>query len=157
MCVCVRYLQLVESFDKPPYCHNNIIDRGISPFGFLRSLGGFHKSYFRQIASSLHLLFSYSSKFFFSVTCFRTFFADPIPFFNWWAVSVAGEELKWRQMSHHQLMSQQGPHFSTCIKLKPIIKAQISGKLVASGISDVAIDSVYFEKIRLKKIIIIIG
>ena len=53
VCVCVHaiYLHLVESFDNPPYCHNNIIDRGISPFGFLRSLGGFHKSYFRQLAS----------------------------------------------------------------------------------------------------------
>ena len=51
VCVCAHYLQLVESFDKPPYCHNNIIDRGISPFGFLRSLRGFHKSYFRQLAS----------------------------------------------------------------------------------------------------------
>ena len=37
------------------------------------------------------------------------------------------------------------------VKLKPIIKAQISGKLLTSGISDVAIASVYFEKTRLKK------
>ena len=27
-----------------------------------------------------------------------------------WA--VGGEELKWSQLAHHQLMSQQGPHFS---------------------------------------------
>ena len=54
-------------------------------------------------------------------------------------------------------MSQQGPHFSPqSVKLKPIIKAQISGKLVTSGISDVAITSVYFEKTRLKKMIMII-
>ena len=38
----------------------------------------------------------------------------------------------------------------------PIINAQISGKLVSSGISDVAIDSVHSEKTILKKIIIII-
>ena len=31
-CVCALP-SAVESFDKPPYCHNNI-----SPFGFLRSL-----------------------------------------------------------------------------------------------------------------------
>ena len=30
------------------------------------------------------------------------------------------------------------------VKVKPIIKAQISGKLITSGISDVAIASVYF-------------
>ena len=39
--------------------------------------------------------------------------------------------------------------------LKPIIKAQISGKLVTSGISDVAITSVHYEKTRLKKMIMI--
>ena len=39
---------------------------------------------------------------------------------------------------------------------KPIIKAQISGTLVTSGISDVAIASVHSEKTRLKKMIIII-
>ena len=42
------------------------------------------------------------------------------------------------------------------VKLKPIIKAQISGKLVTSGISDVAIASVHSEKTRLKKMIMII-
>ena len=42
------------------------------------------------------------------------------------------------------------------VKLKPIIKAQISGKLVTSSISDVAIASVHSEKTRLKKIIMII-
>ena len=42
------------------------------------------------------------------------------------------------------------------VKLKPIIKAQISGKMVTSGISDVAIVSVHSEKTRLKKLIVII-
>ena len=40
--------------------------------------------------------------------------------------------------------------------LKPIIKAQISGKLVTCGIRDVAIASVHSEKTRLKKMIMII-
>ena len=53
-----------------------------------------------------------------SVTCFRTFFADPIPSFNWWAVSVGREELKWHQLAHHQLMSQQGLRFSLHSKAK---------------------------------------
>ena len=42
------------------------------------------------------------------------------------------------------------------VQLKPMIKAQISGRMISSGISDVAIVSVYFEKTRLKKLIMII-
>ena len=64
----------------------------------------------------------------FSVTCFRTFFADPLPSSNWWVEKVGGEELKWRQLAHHQLMSQGLILVHTVkIKIKPIIKAQISG------------------------------
>ena len=55
---------------------------------------------------------------------------------------MGGEELKWRQLAHHQLMSQQGPLLVHKVKLKPIIKAQITGKLVTSGISDVVTTSV---------------
>ena len=65
------------------------------------------------------------------------------------------EELKWRQLAHHQLMSQQEHHLVHTVKLKPIIKAQISGKLVTSGISDVVIASVS-EKTCLKKMIMIV-
>ena len=43
------------------------------------------------------------------------------------------------------------------VKLKPIIKDQIPGKLVSSGISDVAIASVHSEKTWAKKWIMIIG
>ena len=68
---------------------------------------------------------------------------------------MGGEELKWHQLAH-KLISQQGPHFSPHSKLKPIIKAQISGKLVSSGISDVAIASAYSEKIRMKKLMTVI-
>ena len=42
------------------------------------------------------------------------------------------------------------------VKRKPIIKTQISGKLVTSGISDVATASVHSEKTRMKKLIMII-
>ena len=59
----------------------------------------------------------------------------------------------WRQLAHNQLMSLQGLHFSPH---STIIKAQISGKFVSGGISDVAIASVYSEKIRLKKLMIMI-
>ena len=37
------------------------------------------------------------------------------------------------------------------VKPKPIIKAQISGKMVTSGISDVATTSVHSEKTCMKK------
>ena len=47
-------------------------------------------------------------------------------------------------------------HFSHTVKLKPIIRAQISEKLVSSGISDVATASVHSEKTRLKKLMIMI-
>ena len=42
------------------------------------------------------------------------------------------------------------------VQLQPMIKAKISGSMICSGISDVAIASVYFEKTRLKKLIMII-
>ena len=35
------------------------------------------------------------------------------------------------------------------VQLKPMIKAQISERMISSGISDVAIASVYFEKTHL--------
>ena len=45
-------------------------------------------------------------------------FCRPLTLFNWWAISVGGEELKWCQLAHHQLMSQQGLHFSQHSKAK---------------------------------------
>ena len=63
---------------------------------------------------------------------------------------MGGEKLKWRQLAH-QFLSQQKPHFSHHSKAKANIKAQISGKLVSSGISDVAFVSVSTEKTRMKK------
>ena len=42
------------------------------------------------------------------------------------------------------------------VQLKPMIKAQISGRMINSGISDIAITSIYSEKTRLKKLIMII-
>ena len=42
------------------------------------------------------------------------------------------------------------------VQLKPMIKTQISGRMISNGISDVAITSVYFEKTHLKKLIMII-
>ena len=41
------------------------------------------------------------------------------------------------------------------VQLKPMIKAQLSGRMVSSGTSDVALASVYSEKTCLKKCMII--
>ena len=59
--------------------------------------------------------------------------------------------IKWRQLAHHQLMSQQGPHFSPHSKAKANYKSTNLRKI--GGISDVAISSVHSEKTRLKKMI----
>ena len=42
------------------------------------------------------------------------------------------------------------------VQLKPMIKAHFSGRMISSGISDVAFASVHSEKTRLKKLIMII-
>ena len=60
-----------------------------------------------------------------------------------------GEELKWRQLAHNDLVLVHA------VQLKPMIKAQISGRMVSSGTSVVAFASVYSEKTRLKKLIMI--
>ena len=36
---------------------------------------------------------------------------------------MGGEELQWHQLAHHQLMSQQGPHFSPHSKAKANYKS----------------------------------
>ena len=66
---------------------------------------------------------------------------------------MGGEELQWRRLAHYQLMIQKGPHFS------PHSKAKVNDKSTnvrKSGISDVAFASVYSEKTRLKKLMIMI-
>ena len=42
------------------------------------------------------------------------------------------------------------------VQLKPTIKAQISGRMASIGISDVVTASVYLEKTRLMKLMIMI-
>ena len=42
------------------------------------------------------------------------------------------------------------------VQLKPMIKAQFSGRMICSGISDVTIALIYFKKTRMKKLIVII-
>ena len=69
---------------------------------------------------------------------------------------MGGEELKWCQLLHHQLMSQQGPHFSSHSKAKANYESTNLRKLVTSGISDTVFASVYSEKTCLKKMIMTI-
>ena len=61
-------------------------------------------------------------------------------------------ELKWRQLAHHQLMSQQGPYFSPHSKAKANYKSINLRKNGIYGISDVVTASVYSEKTHLKKL-----
>ena len=55
------------------------------------------------------------------------------------------EELKWRQLAHHQLMSQPRTSFEST-----------PGRMVSSGITDVVIASVQSEKIGPKKLMLMI-
>ena len=64
------------------------------------------------------------------------------------------EELKWLQLAHHQLMSQQWTHFNPHSKSKANYKSTNLRKI--GSISDVVTASVYSEKTRLKKLIMII-
>ena len=61
------------------------------------------------------------------------------------------EELKRRQLAHHQLNSQLRTYFSPHSTL-PMTKAQIPGRMVSNGIGNVAIAPVHTEKTRLKKL-----
>ena len=66
---------------------------------------------------------------------------------------MCGEELKWHQLAHNQLMSQQGPHSVVhTVQLKPMIKSHSAGRMDSSGIRDVMITSLYTEKAHLKKL-----
>ena len=69
---------------------------------------------------------------------------------------MGGEELKWRQLTHIQLMSPQGTNLIHTVQLKLLIKAQILGRMASIGISNVVITSVYLVKTRLKKLMIMI-
>ena len=58
------------------------------------------------------------------------------------------EELKWHQLAHHHLLSQHEPILVHTVKLKPLIKAIIYGRMVSSSITHVASALVYSENIR---------
>ena len=56
---------------------------------------------------------------------------------------MGGEELKWHQLTHNQLMRSQGCYFSPHSKAKTNDKAQLSGRMASIGISDVVTVSIY--------------
>ena len=70
---------------------------------------------------------------------------------------MGGEELKWCQLTHNQLMRPQGPHFCAHSTAKPTLKVQISGRMASIGISAVMTSSLYSDKTRLKKMILIMN
>ena len=65
---------------------------------------------------------------------------------------MVGEELKWRQLKYNQLMSLQGPHFSPRSTAKINNRSTNLGRMASIVISDVVTASVYSEKTRLKKL-----
>ena len=71
---------------------------------------------------------------------------------------VGWEKIKMASANTPSVNEPAKASFSTqyMVKLKPNIKGQISGKLVTSGLNDVAIVSVHSEKNRVKKMITII-
>ena len=81
-------------------------------------------------------------------------FDDLLTSLCWLVLSMDGDELKKASAS---TPSANEPAkdliLDQTVQLKSMIKAQISG---SSGISDVAFTSVHYEKIRLKKLIMII-
>ena len=68
---------------------------------------------------------------------------------------MGGEELKWRQLAQHQLLSPHGPHFSPHSTAKANDKSTNLRKII-NDTSDVVITSVHSEKTCLKKMIMII-
>ena len=84
-------------------------------------------------------------------------FEDPLPSLQWWAVSVGRNELKWRQLTHNQLMNPQGPHFSPHSTAKTNDKSTNLRKNASIAISDVVTASVYSEITRLKKLMMIMN
>ena len=71
---------------------------------------------------------------------------------------MGGEKIKWHQLAHHQLMFQPSISFlSTQVQLKPMTKAQISGRMFCNGTSDVATASVNSEKTCLKKLMMMMN
>ena len=64
---------------------------------------------------------------------------------------MGGEELKWPDSTPSANEPAKDLILVHTVQLKPMIKAQISGIMKSSGISDVAIASVHSEKTRLKK------
>ena len=68
---------------------------------------------------------------------------------------MGGEELKWRQLKHNQLMSPQGHHFSPLSTAKTNDESTNLRKNGIFGISDVVTTSVNSEITRLKKCMMI--
>ena len=66
---------------------------------------------------------------------------------------MVGEELQWLQLTYHQLIRLNLVH---TVQLKPMIKTHFSGRMVSSGIIDVAFASVHYEKSLLMNLIMII-
>ena len=65
---------------------------------------------------------------------------------------MGGEELKWRQLAHNQLMSQQRPHFSPHSRDKAYYKSINLRKIGNKCFKCFSAPSVHSEKTRQKKL-----
>ena len=110
---------------------------------------------FREIFSHPYISFFHSLDNGFSVTSFRTLFENPLPSLYWGVVTVGREKIKGYHSTPSANEQANDVILVHTVQLKPMIKAQMSGRMICSGISDVAIASVYSEITRLKNLIII--
>ena len=69
---------------------------------------------------------------------------------------MGGEELKWHQLKHNQLVSRKDIILVHTVQLKPTMKAQISGRMASICVSDVMTASVNSEMKKCMMIMIII-
>ena len=80
-------------------------------------------------------------------------FRQPLPFLILVGGNVGQGDIKMASASTPLSNDQANePHFSPHSAAKLMIKAQISGRMIYSGISDVAFASVHSEKTHLKKL-----
>ena len=61
--------------------------------------------------------------------------------------------IKMASAKHNRLMDHILVHI---VQLKPMIKAQLSGRMASIGVSDVVTVSVYSEKTSLKKLLLLL-
>ena len=112
---------------------------------------------FREVFSHPYISFFHLLVNGFSVTSFCTFFDDPFLSLYWWTVSVGEDELKLRQLYSTPSANEpaKGLILVHTVTAKTNDKSKISGRMVSTSVSVIVTASVYSEKTRLKKLMMI--